>query len=58
MQFSLLDYMGKTLKRFGENTKAKGEYEQYIDIQNLTAGLYFLIANIDGNLQTLKVIKH
>lgn len=57
VQFSLLDYMGKSLKRFDEHTKAKGEYEQYIDIQNLTAGLYFLIANIDGKLQTLKVIK-
>ena len=57
VQFAFLDYTGRELKRFDLKKESTGQHKLYIETNNLTAGLYFLVANIDGKLQTLKVIK-
>ncbi|MBW6484166.1 MAG: lamin tail domain-containing protein [Vicingaceae bacterium] len=57
IEFILLDYTGREVNRIGKVKKPKGQYTQQIQMNNLTSGLYFFIANIDGKIQTLKVIK-
>jgi hypothetical protein len=57
VQFVFLDYTGRELKHFDLKKESTGQHKLYIETNNLTAGLYFLVANIDGKLQTLKVIK-
>jgi len=49
--------MGRELKRFDLKRESTGQHKLFVETRNLTAGLYFLVANIDGKLQTLKVIK-
>lgn len=57
VQFTFLDYMGRELKRFDLKKESTGQHKLFVETSNLTAGLYFLIATIDGKIQTLKVIK-
>ena len=57
VQFSLYDYMGKVIKNYNSTNASIGTHQKHIEIQGLTTGLYFLVANIDGTRQTMKIIK-
>ena len=57
IEFILLDYTGRKVNRIDKVKKPTGQYVQQIQMNNLTSGLYFLVANIDGLHQTMKIIK-
>lgn len=57
VHFSLFDYTGKEMLTINKGYKPVGKYIEHIDTNPLTPGMYFLIANINGQIQTNKIIK-
>jgi len=57
VQFRLMDYTGKQILTVNKGYQPAGEYKEQIDAQQLVSGLYFLVVNINGELQSFKVIK-
>ena len=52
-----MDYTGREVMRLGDEHKTPGSYQQQINTDAFVNGIYLFIANIDGNIQTIKFIK-
>lgn len=57
IQFTIYDYTGKQVQQIQKQQFQKGKYQEQINIERLTNGFYFFTANINGRIQTFKIIK-
>ena len=57
VQFRLIDYTGKQILTINKGYKPGGKYTEHIDTSPLARGMYFLITDVNGYIQTNKVIK-
>ena len=56
LQIALFDVTGKMVKRLKTTRPANGLNQYRLDINGLNAGIYFLTLEVDGRLETEKVI--
>lgn len=57
MQINIIDFNGKKVQQ-SENIKhPKGIYKEHIETLNFKQGIYFVVININGKMQTFKLIK-
>lgn len=57
IQFNIYDYSGKQVLQIQKEQLQKGKYREQINTEKLSNGFYFFIANINGQIQTFKLIK-
>ncbi len=57
VQFTMYDYTGKEIIALNKQNKEAGTHTQQLDLSNLASGIYLLMANIDGQYQSIKIIK-
>jgi len=57
VQFRLMDYTGREILNINSGKKSEGTNSERVNIANLASGIYFLVANINGASQTVKIIK-
>jgi len=57
IQFTIIDCIGRELLILNDEHKPPGTYKQQVNIGSFASGAYLLIANINGDLQTIKFIK-
>lgn len=57
IQFKVVDRMGREIILLSTENKSPGTYTQPLDVSSFAAGAYMFIANINGNIQTIKFIK-
>jgi len=57
VQFKIVDYIGREIISLKQETKEQGKYTQQINISQLASGIYLLTANINGQYQSIKLIK-
>jgi hypothetical protein len=57
VQFKLMDYLGREVLSMNNGRKPEGINSERVNIANLASGIYFLVANINGASQTVKIIK-
>ena len=58
VQFKIVDYIGREIITLKQETKEQGKYTQQVDLSQLASGIYLLMANINGQYQTVKIIKN
>ncbi len=57
VQFRLMDYTGREILNINSGKKSEGTNSERVNIANLASGIYFLVVNINGESQTVRVIK-
>jgi len=57
VQFKIVDYTGRNVMLLDDEKKSAGTYSEHINISQLAEGIYLFIANINGEYQTIKLIK-
>jgi hypothetical protein len=57
ISFSLVNALGKEVKRVSSSNKEKGDYQDWISSSDLEKGLYVLVININDEIKTLKIVK-
>jgi hypothetical protein len=57
IQFKIIDCIGREVMVLNNENKPPGSYKQQINIGVFANGVYMLIANIDGDSNTIKFIK-
>jgi len=53
----LLDVSGRIVKQFGSGVQPAGRYCFTWQVTNLPAGVYFLLSEIEGRTQSLRLVK-
>jgi hypothetical protein len=57
VKFKLMDYLGREVLTVKSGEKTEGVNSEKVNIANLASGIYFLVANINGSSQTVKIVK-
>jgi hypothetical protein len=57
VQFKITDCIGRAIIALPEEHESVGAHTEQINVTNLAQGVYLLIANINGECQTIKFIK-
>jgi hypothetical protein len=57
VQFKILDYTGREIITLNKENKTEGTYTENVDISALAKGIYLVMANINGQVQAIKIIK-
>jgi hypothetical protein len=57
VQFMVTDCIGRVIIKLPEKDRSPGEYKEQININNIARGVYLVIANFNGEVQTIKFIK-
>lgn len=57
VQFKIVDYTGREVMMLDNEKKTAGTYSERINISTLAEGIYLFMANINGEYQTVKLIK-
>jgi len=57
IQFKIIDYIGRDVVVLNEENKPPGTYNEQINVNAFASGVYLLVANINGQCQTIKFIK-
>jgi len=57
VKFKIMDYTGRNVMVLNNEKKSAGIYAEQVNISQLAAGVYLLITNINGEYQTIKLIK-
>lgn len=57
IQFTVHDYTGKQVLQIQKQQLQARKYQEQINTEQLANGFYFFIANINGQIQTFKLIK-
>lgn len=57
VQFKIIDCIGKEITILDNEHKPAGTYNEQLNVSNLAGGIYLFVANINGQVQTIKFIK-
>jgi Secretion system C-terminal sorting domain/SprB repeat len=57
VQFMLTDCIGRVITKLPDEDKSPGNYKVQVNTSNLSQGVYLVIANFNGEVQTIKFIK-
>ncbi len=57
VNFKLMDYLGREVLTTKNGERTEGTNSEQLNIANLASGIYLLIANINGENQTIRIIK-
>ena len=57
VQLQIIDCTGREVMRLNDEKKSAGSYTEQVNISELPKGIYLIMANINGQLQTIKFIK-
>jgi hypothetical protein len=57
VQFKITDCIGRILFAIPPNQEAAGAHSKEINVSNFAGGVYFFIADINGEVKTIKFIK-
>jgi len=57
VQFTVFDCTGRAIMNVGNENKPSGTYSVQVNTNNLAEGVYLFVANINGEIKTIKFVK-